>query len=140
MAHEILVAVSGTVGLLLVLVAPLAVSLGVAGTLLAVVCCLVVMLRTRQYRTGSEVLVGLVSGVAGLLSVAVAMLWLHPDWRATAAVALAATGSALLAVTLLPTTPSVRRGRLGDLAESVSLLALLPLLVLATGVFAAVRG
>ena len=131
---------SATVGLLLVIIAPLAVSLGLAGTLLAVVCCLVVMLRTRQYRTGSEVLVGLVSGIAGLLSVAIALLWLHPDWRPMAALALAATGAVLLAVTLLPSTPSVRRGRLGDLAESVTLLALLPLLVVATGVFAAIRG
>jgi type VII secretion integral membrane protein EccD len=139
-AHEILVAVSGTVGLLLVLIAPLAVSLGVAGALLALMCCLVVMLRTRQYRTGSEVLVGLVSGILGLVSIAVAMLWLHPGWRPTAAVALAATGAVLLAVTLLPSTPSVRRGRFGDIAESVSLLALLPLLVLATGVFSAIRG
>ena len=64
-AHEILVGVSATVGLLLVLVAPLAVSRGVAGTLLAVMACLVVMLRTRQYRTGAEVLVGLASGSAG---------------------------------------------------------------------------
>lgn len=139
-AHEILVAVSATAGLLLVLIAPLAVSRGVAGTLLAVVCCLVVMLRTRQYRTGSEVLVGLVSGIVGLGSVAVAMLWLHPAWRPMAAVALAATGAVLLAVTLLPSTPSVRRGRFGDMAESVSLLALLPLLVVATGVFSAIRG
>ena len=65
-AHEILVAVTATVGLLLVLVAPLAVSLGVTGAVLAVLCCLVVMLRTRQYRTGTEVLVGLVSGILGL--------------------------------------------------------------------------
>lgn len=139
-AHEIMVAVSATVGLLLVLVAPLAVSLGVSGALLALVCCVVVMLRTRQYRTGSEVLVGLASGVLGLVSIAVSMLWLHPDWRPTAAVVLAASGATLLAVTLLPSTPSVRRGRLGDIAESVALLALLPLLVLATGVFSAIRG
>jgi hypothetical protein len=140
LAHEILVAITGTVGLLLVLIAPLAVSLGVSGTLLAVVASLVVMLRTRQYRTGTEVLVGLVSGILGLVSVAVAMLWLHPDWRPTAAVALAATGAVVLAATLLPSTPSVRRGRFGDVAESVALLALLPLLIVATGVFAAVRG
>jgi hypothetical protein len=139
-AHEIMVAVSATVGLLLVLVAPLAVSLGVSGALLALVCCVVVMLRTRQYRTGSEVLVGLASGVLGLVSIAVSMLWLHPDWRPTAAVVLAASGATLLAVTLLPSTPSVRRGRLGDIAETVALLALLPLLVLATGVFSAIRG
>ena len=139
-AHEILVAVSATVGLLLVLIAPLAVSLGLSGTLLAVLACLVVMLRTRQYRTGSEVLVGLVSGILGLVSVAVAMLWLHPDWRPTAAVALAATGAVLLLVTLLPSTPSVRRGRLGDVAETAALVALLPLLVLAVGIYSAIRG
>jgi type VII secretion integral membrane protein EccD len=139
-AHEILVAISATVGLLLVLVAPLAVSLGLSGTLMAVVACLVVMLRTRQYRTGNEVLVGLGSGILGLVSVAISLLWLHPDWRPTVAVALAATGAVLLALTLVPSGPSLRRGRLGDVAESVSLLALLPLLVLATGVFSAVRG
>src|SRR6478609_7497586 len=136
-AHEILVAVSATVGLLLVLIAPLAVSLGLSGAILAVLCCLVVMLRTRQYRTGPEVLVGLVSGIVGLLSTAVAALWIHPDWRPAVAVALAATGAVLLAVTLLPSTPSVRRGRLGDVAESIALLSLLPLLVVAVGVFSA---
>ena len=103
-------------------------------------CSLVVMLRTRQYRTGTEVLVGLTSGVLGLVSIAVAILWLQPEWRPTAAVVLAASGAVLLAVTLLPSTPSVRRGRFGDIAESVSLLPLLPLLVLATGVFSAIRG
>lgn len=139
-AHEILVAVSATVGLLLALIAPLAVSLGVAGALLAVACCAVVMLRTRQYRTRSEVLVGLVSGIVGLASTGVATLWLHPDWRAAVAVVLAASGAVLLAVTMLPAPPSVRRGRLGDVAESVALLALLPLLVLAVGVFSAIRG
>jgi type VII secretion integral membrane protein EccD len=138
-AHEILVAVSATVGLLLVLIAPLAVSLGLAGAILAVLCCLVVMLRTRQYRTGPEVLVGLVSGIVGLLSATVAALWVHPDWRPTIAVVLAGAGAVLLAVTLLPAAPSVRRGRLGDVAESVALLALLPVTVVAVGVFAAIR-
>ncbi len=138
LAHEILVAISSTVGLLLVLIAPLAVSLGLSGTLLAVVASLVVMLRTRQYRTGTEVLVGLVSGILGLASVAVSLLVLQPDWRPATAVVLAATGGVLLASTLLPSTPSVRRGRLGDVVETMSLLALLPLLVLATGLFSAI--
>ncbi|MEZ5191837.1 MAG: type VII secretion integral membrane protein EccD [Nocardioides sp.] len=139
-AHEILLAVTATVGLLVVLIAPLAVSLGASGALVAVVCSLAIMLRTRQYRTGSEVLVGLVSGVAGLAATAVAVLWLHPDWRAVLAVVLAATGAVLLALTLVPTAPSVRRGRLGDIAETACLVSLLPLLVLATGVFDAIRG
>ena len=139
-AHEILVAVSATVGLLLVLIAPLAVSLGLSGAILAVLCCLVVMLRTRQYRTGPEVLVGLVSGIVGLLSSATAALWLHPEWRPTLAVVLASAGAILLAVTLLPAAPSVRRGRLGDVAESIALLALLPVLLVAVGVYSAIRG
>ena len=138
-AHEILVAISATVGLLLVLIGPVAVTLGLAGTILAIMCCLVVMLRTRQYRTGAEVLVGLVSGVLGLAAVAVAVLWLYPDWRPTAAVVLASAGAVLLALTLLPSGPSVRRGRLGDVAEALALLSLFPLLVLATGIFESIR-
>ncbi|MBM7507945.1 type VII secretion integral membrane protein EccD [Nocardioides salarius] len=140
LAHEILLAITATVGLLLVLVAPVAVDLGLSGTMLALVCCGVVMLRTRQYRAGSEVLVGLVAGIAGLASVAVALLWLQPQWRPTTALVLASAGAVLLAVTLLPGPPSVRRGRLGDVAESLCLLALVPLALLATGVFSAIAG
>ncbi|WP_408897810.1 type VII secretion integral membrane protein EccD [Nocardioides sp. R1-1] len=139
-AHEILLAITGTVGLLLVLVAPVAVSLGAAGALLAVDACLVVGLRTRQYRTGSEVLAGLGAGVAGIAATAVAVLTLHPDWRPTLAVVLAVVGAALLVATLVPAAPSVRRGRFGDLLESLALLGLLPLLVVATGLFDRVRG
>jgi len=137
-AHEILIGISATVGVLLVLVAPFAVSLGLWGTLLAVAACAAIMLRTRQYRTGSEVLVGLVLGVLALAVSGVALLWLHASWRPTTAVVLAAIGAIVLAATMLPATPSVRRGRLGDIAESASLILLLPLLVLASGVFSAV--
>jgi type VII secretion integral membrane protein EccD len=139
-AHEILVAVSATVGVVLVLVAPLAVSLGVAGTVVPVLACVVVMLRTRQYRTGTVVLVGLTSGVLGLVSTALSVLWLHPSWRPTAAVALALSGAVLLAMTLLPSSRSIGRGRLGDVAETISLLALLPALVLATGLYSSIAG
>jgi hypothetical protein len=132
--------VSATVGVLLVLVSPLAVSLGLAGTIVGMLACVVVMLRTRQYRTGAEVLVGLVSGVVGLLAIALSVLWLHPGWRPGAAVTLAVTGAVLLALTLVPQGTSVRRGRLGDVAETVALLALLPALVVASGVFSAISG
>jgi len=138
LAHEILVGISATVGVLLVLVVPFAVSLGLWGTLLAVAACAAVMLRTRQYRTGSEVLVGLALGVLALAASGVALLWLHASWRPTTAVALAAIGATVLAATMLPAAPSVRRGRLGDVAESASLILLLPLLVLASGSFSAV--
>ena len=139
-AHEILVAISATVGILLVLVAPLAVTRGLDGTLLVVVACLIVMLRTRQYRTGSEVLVGLVSGILGLVSMSVALLVHWPEWRPTTAVVLAVAGGVLLVSTLAPSGPSLRRGRLGDVLETAALLSLLPLLVLASGLFDAING
>ena len=138
--HEILLAVSATVGALLVLTAPLAVTLGLPGTLIAVASSAVVMLRTRQSRTGSEVMVGLASGILGLLTTAGAVLVVHPDWRATVAVVLAATGALLLAGTFVPGSASVRRGRLADVAEVTALVALVPLLVLAVGVYDRVRG
>lgn len=133
-AHEILVGITSAVGLLVVLVAPLAVGLGLAGTVLAALCCVVVMMRTRQYRTGLEVLVGLGTGILGLLVTAVSVLVLHPDWRPTAAVALAVAGGLVLLTTLVPGGTSVRRARLGDVAETVALVALFPLLALAVGV------
>jgi hypothetical protein len=85
-------------------------------------------------------ILGFAFGVTGLLSVAISLLWLHPGWHPVAAVTLASTGGVGLAVTLLPTTRSARWERAGDLAESVAMLALLPLLVVATGLYAVVRG
>ena len=98
------------------------------------------MFRTRQYRTGAEVLAGLISGILGLVSVAVSMLLIHDEWRSGAALGLAGVGAVLLGLTLVPASPSVRRGRMGDVVETLTLLALLPLMVLAAGFVAAVAG
>ncbi len=136
--HEILVAMSATVGVLLVLISPLAVSLGVAGTAVSVLAAVVVMLRTRQHLARAEVLVGLTSGVLGLLSTALSVLWLHPGWLPTTAVALVVTGAVVLALTVLPHGASVRLGWLGEVAETVALVALLPTLVIATGVLSSI--
>jgi type VII secretion integral membrane protein EccD len=141
LAHQILIAASVTAGLLLLIGAPLAVSLGPSGMALAITCSLVVMLRTRRHYAGSQVRVGLVSGITGLLSVATTTLWLHPSWRPTVAPLLATAGAVtLLAATLRPSRPSVRWDRLCDLIESVALLAALPLLAVAAGTFASIRG
>jgi len=138
--HEVLLGITCSVGLVLVLAAPLLVSLGVAGILLAVVCCLVALLRTRQYRTGSEVLAGMLAGVLGLASVVISTVALRPEWRSVVAVVLAVAAAILVTLTLVVNTPSVRRGRIGDVTESVGLVALLPLLVIAIGLLDAVRG
>lgn len=142
LAHELLVAMCATVGVLLVLVAPFAVSLGVAGTVLVGLCGLVVVLRARRHRVAAEVLAGVVSGTAGLATVAAASLWLHPAWRPATTVVVLVAGVALMALSTAPSrpsAPSVRLGWLGDVAEGAALLALLPVLVVAVGVLASIR-
>ena len=138
LGHEILLAVTATVGLVVVLVSPLAVRLGLTGALVVVCASVVLMLRTRQYRVGSEVAAGLVCGVAGLVAVAVSVLVLQPTWHVALALVLAVAGAVLLVFTLVPMTPSVRRGRLGDVVELVALVAMLPLAVIAIGLVSAV--
>jgi zinc transporter ZupT len=79
------------------------------------------------------VLAGVASGVLGLVSTTVASLWFHPQWQAGVAVAMTVASGALLGVSLTPAAPSVRRDRLGDLAEFAAMASLLPLLVLTAG-------
>ncbi len=140
LGHDLLLAVTASVGLLLVLSAPLAVGLGVTGALVAVVAAAILLLRTRQYRSGSEVLAGMAAGLGGLASTVVSVIVLQPGWRPALTLVLALAGAVLLVLTLVPGGPSVRRGRIGDITEGVALVALLPLLVAAVGVVEAVRG
>ncbi len=137
-AHEILLALTATAALLLVLLASVAVSLGPAGALVAVLACVVVMLRARVHHSRAEVLTGLCGGVLGLLATAGAVLCLEPSWRLGAALALAGSGLAVLGTGLLRPGASVRAARLADLAETTALLALPPALVVATGVLTSV--
>ena len=137
-AHELLLAVIATVGLVVVLAAPLAVSLGLYGALVAVAACVVLLLRTRQYRVGTEVATGLAAGVAGLTSTCVSIVLLQRSWLPALAVALAVVAVALLMSTLVPMPRSVRRGRLGDVAELTALVAMVPLTVLGTGLVGSV--
>jgi hypothetical protein len=131
-AQDVLVAASASSGLLLVAAAPVAVSRGVPGALLATACCAVVGLRTRRHRARTAVLVGLVPAVLGLTATAATALWLHPAWRPAVATTAAAGGLLVLAILVRPQALPVRRGRLTDLAERVALLSLPPLLLLAS--------
>ena len=138
LAHGVLVAVTATVGVVVTLVAPLAVGLGITGALVVVCVSVVLMLRTRQYRSRVEVGTGLAGGLAGLTSTVVSIVVLQPEWRSSIALVLAVTGTVLLLLTLVPRGPSLRQGRLGDVAEVAALIALLPLTVIATGLVSAV--
>nr|WP_302477508.1 type VII secretion integral membrane protein EccD [Aeromicrobium stalagmiti] len=137
--HEILLATTITSGLLLVAVAPLAVTLGVTGMLTTVAAAIALLVRTRQFRSGTEVGAGLVTAAAGILSIAVSVLVLQPDWRPGLIVVLTVVAAGTLVTTLVPSTHTVSRGRTAELLELVALVAMIPLLVIAIGIVSAVR-
>jgi type VII secretion integral membrane protein EccD len=140
LARQLMVAMSASVGILLVVVAPEAVSLGLAGTLVAVLAGVVAALRTRQGHSSADAWVGLASGLLGLASTMASVLWMHPDWRLPAALTLVPAGVVLMVAGLVQTSGPRRSQRVGDVVESVALLAIVPVLVVATGVFASVQG
>jgi hypothetical protein len=133
LAREILVAASVTTGALLGLLAPFAVSLGPAGCAVPILGCAAVMLRTRRYRAAVDVVIGIGSGVLGIVSTVGSMLWLDGRWPLVAGMVVAAAGVAVLAAALRLPLDMVRRGRLGDLVECAALGMLLPALLLAIG-------
>jgi type VII secretion integral membrane protein EccD len=135
LGREVLIALTITVGAVLVLTAPLVVRLGVWGTGLVVVAAIVLILRARQYRDSGEVAVTVVSAVAALAAAFAAAALLHPGWRPLLAGILLAVGAVLIAVAVTPRTPNVRLRRSADVLEPVARVALLPLLVAALGFF-----
>lgn len=135
LGREVLVALTVTVGAVLVLSVPLLVALGLSGTLLAGAAAVTLLLRTRQYRDTVEVRVGTVAAVLALAVTVLAAALSHPSWRALLAGVVLVAGAVLLAVAVTPRTANVRLGRAGDLVEAVCLVALLPLLAAALGAF-----
>ena len=139
-SHDIMLAILVGVGLVATALAPLAVSRGLAGTLLAAAAGFVLLTRTRQHRAGAEVFAGLAAGLAVVVSTAVSVIVLHPDWRSVLAVVLAVIGAATMLTSVVPQPETVRRGRLLEIVEMIALLAMLPLTVFAIGLLGAVRG
>lgn len=133
LAHEILLAISWTSGAVFVLAAPLAVGLGVGGLGFVVAGAAVMLLRTRRHRIRSAVMAGTAQGALGLGAAVVTVLVQQPRWHGPLSVGLIGAGVLLLVAALMPSGPSVRRERLADVAESVSLVALLPLAIVALG-------
>lgn len=137
--REMVLALGVTVALLVVLATPMVVDLGVEGAALAGVGAAALLLRTRNYRTYGEVAAGVAGGIGGLLALVISASILHPDWRPALAGIGAGAGVLVLLSALRPGRPPLRLGRLADVAESGTVLALLPLLALASGLTDAVR-
>jgi hypothetical protein len=138
-AHEISVAATASAGLLLVVVAPFAVSLGAAGTAASVLASLVVLLRAGRVRSRADVAIGLLSGAAGLIVTGLAVAWLHPAGGLAAAFVLQAGGVALLARLAAVRAGSPRTSTLAETVEGAMLVALVPTAVAATGILGVIR-
>jgi hypothetical protein len=116
------------------------VAVDAVGAMLTADCCLVLLLRARRLRSRRQVLVDTVTALAGLLVTILALLAREPDSRTALAVALALLGAGLCALSRLPAAPAVLRARVLDLLETLALVALAPLLLLATDGLARVTG
>ncbi len=128
---------SATVAVTTVVLVPLvaagpAGSSGPAGPALAADCCAVLLLRARRHRAFGQTLIELAGGLAGLTATALALILHESDARSGLATALAGTGIAAGALSRLPAVPPVVRARAADLLENVALVAIAPLLLLAT--------
>jgi type VII secretion integral membrane protein EccD len=134
LGREILVSASATTGVLIAVLAPVAVASGPVGFAIPVLGSAVVTLRTRRYRAGLDVLVGVISGVLGLVSTVAAMLWLDGGWRFPTALVVVVTGLVLLGRAMRPLDATGRPGRFGDRIETAALIALLPAVALALSI------
>lgn len=139
LGREVVLALGAAVALVVVLTTPMVVDLGVGGAVLAGCAAGALLLRTRQYRTFGDVAVSVGGGVGGAIALIISALVLHPDWRPTMAGIGAVVGVAILVFAISPNRPTLRLGRAADLAESGTLVALLPLLALASGLVDAAK-
>lgn len=137
--REMLLALSATVALLVLVSTPMVVDLGWTGAALAGVAAAALMLRTRSFRTYGEVAIGVAGGVGTAIAVVISAMVLHPDWRPALAGIGAGVGVLVLLAALRPGGVPLRARRIADLAESGTVMALVPLLVLASGLAEAVQ-
>ncbi|MFI2707975.1 hypothetical protein ACH5WX_10545, partial [Nocardioides sp. CER28] len=107
---------------------------GTAGVALAGCASVLALLRARHHPPPIDALPGLSAGALGLLATAVVALGAHPAWRTVGSVVLAGAGGVLLAAPQLRSrTSGVLVRPLLTALETACLVALAPLLVLASG-------
>ena len=137
-AHDLLLAGSSASVPLLVVSAAAVAAAGPFGALASCLGCGVVLLRSRRHHSARVARVDVLAGGLGLLTTTAAVLATQPGWRPVAAVLLVGAGAA--AWQAPPPAPSLRWSRIADLAETLALVALLPVLVLAAGLDDLLRG
>lgn len=138
-AGRVLVAGSVAVAALTAALVP-AVATDPPGAALVLTCCGVLLLRARRHRGFAPALADVAGGLAVLVATILTLVVRQPDQRDTLAAALALAGCVACALARLPAAPSPLRARALDLAETILLVALAPLLLVATDGLALVGG
>jgi hypothetical protein len=129
-AHDLLLGLHAASGAVVVSLAPVSVTLGPAGVVVAVLCCAVPILGARRHRRGALTVVGVAAGVLGLVTTAVALLVVGSALGRAAAWVLVVAGG--VTVVHGAAFGSFAR-RWGDLAEHAVCLALPSTLMVAVG-------
>lgn len=138
-AQEVTLGLGVSVALLLAICAPAVAGLGWAGLGVVWTAGLALVMRTRQALRAADVVVGLAGGAAAITTGTVAAVLTRPAWGGPIAAAVAVLAIAVLATLAIPRRATVRWGRMVDVAESAALFLMIPLLVIAIGLLAAVR-
>lgn len=140
LAHDLVLGLSLSVGLLVILSAPVLATLGWPGLGLVWAAGLVQMMRTRQFLLARDVMVGLVGGALGVAVGTLAALLDRPEWGPVVGGVVGTAAVGVLVSVAVPRRTTVRRGRVLDLTEALALFSLLPLLVFALGLISSIRG
>jgi len=140
LAHDLVLGLSLSVGLLVILSAPVLATLGWPGLGLVWAAGLVQMMRTRQFLLARDVMVGLVGGALGVAVGTLAALLDRPEWGPVVGGVVGTAAVGVLVSVAVPRRTTVRRGRVLDLTEALALFSLLSLLVFALGLISSIRG
>ncbi len=143
-AHDLVLGVGVGAGVVATAGAPLLAGLGMPGLGIVLVTGVLAVLRTRQLVLRPDVVVGLASGGATLVSGTVSALVVHRDWAPWLTAAVLVAALLTLAALVSPPgpgarRPGARRAQVLELAEGLALGAMLPLLVVVVGLVSAVR-
>ncbi|MEZ0577722.1 EsaB/YukD family protein [Nocardioides sp. MH1] len=115
-----------------VLAAVTAVARSAAGAALGADCGLLLVLRARRQRARAPVVVDAAAGVATMLAAASTYAVGHGDARPALALTAGLMGLGATLLSRVPAPSAPLRARCGDLVETAALVALVPLLALAT--------
>lgn len=108
-----------------------------AGAILCAAALAGLMLGTRSIIDRRDVLLVMTGAALGVLATVLAATGAHPTWRPMVAVVLCAVAVGVVGLTLVAGSRSLRAARIADSAESMCLVAVIPLAVMSAGLVGA---